>query len=109
MDWRLYRGVATLSKILAQSILALETALQAPDSNGAVRTVLDGLLYKALAEARTVLPHLLTYSAAVFDGVQHAAPVDPSHGANVSQHGAHHQLRSCSRGPLGLSRLELLL
>jgi hypothetical protein len=84
VHWRMYRGIATLSELATESALALEKCLQLPDNSSEIRKVLDRLIYKAIAEAREVLPHALTYAEAVFQGVQYPAAVDAT---SPSQHG----------------------
>jgi hypothetical protein len=72
----MYRGLSTLSELVAETALALEKCLQLPDNSSEIRRVLDRLIYKAIAEAREVLPHALTYAEAVFEGAQYPAPSD---------------------------------
>jgi hypothetical protein len=86
--WGLYRGTATLSAIVTESVLALENAVTQPDCSSKVRRVLDELLYKAVAEARAVLPHAISFAQAVFDGKEKSAGA--ADGPPASQQGTHH-------------------
>jgi hypothetical protein len=106
--WRMYLGVATLSDIITESVLTLETLIDrdGPDvSNSSieVRRILDSLLYKGIAEAWRLLPHAVTYAEAVFEGTQYCAPIDPT----PSQHGAQSASASVQGRPASATSTEL--
>jgi hypothetical protein len=86
IEWRMYRGISTLTTLITEAALAVEKALLVKDNTSELERILDDLLYKGIAEARDLRPHLLTYAEAVFEGVQHPAPVDAAPGPD--QHGA---------------------
>jgi hypothetical protein len=79
-----YRGISTLTTLVTEAALAVEKALLVQDNSSELRRVLDELLYTAIAEARDLQPHLLTYAEDVFEGVRYPAPTD----AAPTQHGA---------------------
>jgi hypothetical protein len=93
-QWRVYQGVGLFAQVVTQAVLSLERCVHdgednVPNRDHVIKSVIEQL-YGGVSEARQLLPHMLQYADAMFEGSDRPSGDQTSnrHGATPSQYGA---------------------